>query len=193
MREIGNNTPPAGEPPAVILENPKYADNVGKILRLCAAYGIKQLWWTGDRVNLADYTGHKKRLPREERMKGYGKVQLLHYDRPFDHFRRDRCTIYCVEVKKGSESLPWVDYRAGNYRRPVWVFGPEDGSVSQVARRFCHRFVQIPVMHCLNLATAAATVLYDWQYKEIKDYGAAPLVLDEKRGVLPEERSCFAS
>jgi tRNA(Leu) C34 or U34 (ribose-2'-O)-methylase TrmL len=28
-------------------------------------------------------------------------------------------------------------------------------------RRFCHRFVKIPTKHCLNLANAVATVLYD--------------------------------
>jgi hypothetical protein len=29
----------------------------------------------------------------------------------------------------------------------------------------CHRFVVIPTRHCLNLATAVATVLWDREYK----------------------------
>jgi tRNA(Leu) C34 or U34 (ribose-2'-O)-methylase TrmL len=43
----------------------------------------------------------------------------------------------------------------------VYVFGPEDGSIPVQARRHCWRFVRIPTYHCLNLATAVGTVLYD--------------------------------
>jgi tRNA(Leu) C34 or U34 (ribose-2'-O)-methylase TrmL len=43
----------------------------------------------------------------------------------------------------------------------TYVFGPEDGNVPKGALSVCHRFVSIPSHHCLNLAAAVYTVLYD--------------------------------
>lgn len=60
------------------------------------------------------------------------------------------------------------------------------------SKSFCHRFVHIPVQHCLNLATAVSTVLYDWQHKEVTRYGKPEFTLDEERGPVTEERNCFA-
>jgi tRNA(Leu) C34 or U34 (ribose-2'-O)-methylase TrmL len=59
-------------------------------------------------------------------------------------------------------------FYAHNFEHPpnaVYVFGPEDGSVSKPHINHCHRFVVIPTKHCLNLATAVATMLWDRQYK----------------------------
>ena len=39
-----------GEAPSVVLYNPKYPHNVGAVLRSCAAFGMKQLWFTGERA-----------------------------------------------------------------------------------------------------------------------------------------------
>ena len=66
-----------------------------------------------------------------------------------------------VEVRKGSESL----HDFGHPPHAVYVFGPEDGSVSKPHISHCHRFVVIPTKYCLNLATAVATILWDRQYK----------------------------
>jgi len=47
----------------------------------------------------------------------------------------------------------------------VYVFGPEDGSIPKTYLQHCHRFLVIPTRHCLNLATAVATILHDRAYK----------------------------
>jgi hypothetical protein len=73
-RDIWGKNGSNGVAPAIILTNPKYPNNVGMVLRLASSYGIKQVWFTGDRVKI-DLKG--KRLPREERMKGYGEVDLV--------------------------------------------------------------------------------------------------------------------
>jgi hypothetical protein len=65
----------AGTAPAVAICNPKYARNIAGALRACACYGIRQLWWSGDRVTLDVAKG--QRLPREERMKGYRNVEMV--------------------------------------------------------------------------------------------------------------------
>ena len=60
---------PSGRSPAVVLIDPKYAHNVGMVVRLASCYGFRQVWFTGERVSLD--ISFRKRLPREERMKGY--------------------------------------------------------------------------------------------------------------------------
>jgi hypothetical protein len=51
-------------------------------VRAASCYGIGQVWFTDDRVRLV---GERcRRLPREERMRGYQEVQLRHADQPFD-------------------------------------------------------------------------------------------------------------
>lgn len=127
------------------------------VVRLASCYGFKQVWFTGERVSLD--ISFRKRLPREERMKGYADVEIINYDYPFEQFK-DAVPV-AIEVRKGSEPLHAFEHP----QNAVYVFGPEDGSVSKPHISHCHRFVVIPTRHALNLATAVATVLWDRQYK----------------------------
>lgn len=161
-------TEPAGQPPAILLINPKQANNVGSILRACSCYGIRQLWYTGTRVDLG-FTKHQRaiknssagkfRLPREERMKGYAECRIHEYDRPFDMFP-DVVPI-AIEILPGTVPLPQFEHP----HNALYVFGPEDGSLNGSVLGRCHQFVSIPSRHCLNLAAAVYTVLYDRQVK----------------------------
>lgn len=153
-----------GRAPAVILTNPKNAYNVGGAQRACSCWDVHQLWWTGNRVQLELDSGtssgaskktNKKRLPREERMKGYMDVTLHQYNYPFDQF--EGITIVAVELIPGAEQLPTFEHP----ENAVYVFGPEDGSIDSMTRKHCHRFVSIPAFHCMNLSTAVGLVLYD--------------------------------
>lgn len=145
--------PLPGRAPAIVLCNPKYPHNVGQIVRLAACYGIKQVWITGDRVQITDTV---ERLPREERMRDYESVTLRHTDYPLNHFAADTQFVAC-EFAENSENL--VNFVHDS--NMVYVFGPEDGHVPKGVRVKCWRFIKIPTLHCLNLATAVATVLYD--------------------------------
>jgi tRNA(Leu) C34 or U34 (ribose-2'-O)-methylase TrmL len=138
------------EAPGIILIDPKYPHNVGAAIRACSCFGVNSLLWTGDRVNPAKY----ERLPREERMKGYRRVDFRNHDRPFDLFPKDSVPV-CVEVFDSSEPLTTFEHPD----KAVYVFGPEDGGVPQVVRRMCHRFVHIPAHFCLNLSAAVNVVL----------------------------------
>lgn len=134
----------------VVLQNPKYLNNLAATKRACASFGVEHLVYTGDRLDW-----NVERIPRELRMKDYNLVQLKNHGRPFDLF--SKLTPVCIELVQGSESLP-------AFKHPedaLYVFGPEDGSVSQVFRRLCHRFVSVPSKHCLNLAATVNIVLYD--------------------------------
>ena len=136
---FGKNIQPKGKAPAIALLNPKYADNVAKVVRLASCYGLSQVWFSGDRVSL-DPKG-KQRLPREERMKGYQDVELRQHNYIFDQF--PDATPVAVEVRDNSESLYTFEHPAN----ALYVFGPEDGSIARAALAHCHRLVIIPTRH----------------------------------------------
>lgn len=142
---------------AVLLIDPKYPHNVGQSVRACAAYGVSNLYFTGERLKRA--LKELKRLPREERLRGYRSVNLEHLDRPFD--RLPEFTPVAVEVRQNSEPLPLFEHP----ENALYVFGPEDGGIGSATLGQCHRFVAIPSSHCLNLSMAVGTVLYDRQAK----------------------------
>jgi tRNA(Leu) C34 or U34 (ribose-2'-O)-methylase TrmL len=175
-----------GKPPGIILWNPKYPHNVGAVLRSASCYGFKQVMYTGDRVNVI--LEERKRLPREERMKGYSDVELICTDYPFDTFSKvagqEKITPVAVEISAKAELLPQFEHP----ENAVYVFGPEDGSLPSVALRHCHRHVVIPTAHCLNLATAVSTVLYDRRAKRqmagLEAILSASQILNEQRGFI---------
>lgn len=152
-------------PAAVLLTNPKFPHNVGAALRACAAFEAEDLFWTGDRVPDPSEWPKKARLPREERIKAYQTVDVVHAP---DHNNILRAcqgfnfTPVCVEVNHTFEQLPHFVHP----KRAVYVFGPEDGDVPKGLHHACHRFVTIPVIGCLNLAMAVNLVLYDRLVKE---------------------------
>ena len=159
--------------PTVILIDPKFPHNIGNALRACAAFGAKQLWLTGDRA-LSEIG---KRIPREERMKGYGKVQLIRSEKPLNHLNGN-VTPICIELAKGAMPL-------GQFFHPAnaaYVFGPEDGSVPGAVKAACHQFVYIESEHCLNLAAAINVVLYHRVHERYHRYGVLMPTLDEVRG-----------
>lgn len=138
----------------VVLQNPKYIENLGAAVRACACWGAETLTYTGSRIQFGD------RTPRELRMKDYASVEVVRTERPFDYTAG--FVPVCVEILPGSISLR-------DFQHPpnaTYIFGPEDGDVSQVFRRFCHHFVQVPSKFCLNLAATVNVVLYDRFVKE---------------------------
>jgi tRNA(Leu) C34 or U34 (ribose-2'-O)-methylase TrmL len=98
-------------------------------------------------------------------MKGYKDVAQIQFEYPFEHFRN--ATPVAIELLPNSEVL--FDFVHPD--KAIYVFGPEDGSIDQVTRRLCHRFVTIPTRHCTNLAAAVYMVLYDRAYKRYLQYG----------------------
>lgn len=152
------SAPKAGITPSILLSNPKFANNVGMVTRLASCYDVRQVWFTGTRV--AEDVEKHGRIPREERMKGYESVELINSDKPFNFF--GNVTPVAVEVRENAEPLHMFEHP----ENPLYVFGQEDGAIPQALLRHCHRFVIIPTKHCLNLATAVSTLLWDRKYKQ---------------------------
>jgi tRNA(Leu) C34 or U34 (ribose-2'-O)-methylase TrmL len=139
--------------PAVVMIDPKFPHNVGAAIRAASCWGVRQVWYAGERVAIEGQAGY--RLPREERMRGYKDVDLFQCDDPLGVIGRG--TPVAVEVRANAETLP----QFAHPEDAVYVFGPEDGTVPGAILARCHRFVSIPTRHCLNLGAAINVVLYD--------------------------------
>ena len=161
----------------IALFNPKYAHNVGAAIRACSCWGADELIWSGKRVLHPDEWPEDVRIPREERMKGYRDVKLTRSER----FKNliDDLTPVAIEICEGSENI--FDFE--HPENALYIFGPEDGSIPGTIKQHCHRFVQIPTKHCLNLGCAINVVLYDRAVKRYQLYGEN-MGLVEHRGFL---------
>lgn len=177
-RIIGKNAPKFGISPSIALVNPKYARNVGAVVRIAACFGLRQVWFSGNRVNI-DPNG-KERLPREERMKGYSNVDIIQHDNFFDQFDKDIIPI-AVELKSESEQL----HDFVHPENALYVFGPEDGSLQREELVRCHRRVVIPTRHCLNLATAVSVIMYD---RMLKRYQSGIEIIPSQEELLKNDR-----
>lgn len=142
--------------PAIIMFNPKYPHNVGAAVRACSCFDSSLIVFSGDRVSLEPEGKKGYRLPREERMKGYKHVKLINDEYPFNRFTKN-VTPVAVELRPNAEQLPYFIHP----ENPVYVFGPEDGSIPQIYLKHCQRFLVIPSPFCLNLAASIYVVLYD--------------------------------
>jgi hypothetical protein len=104
----------------------------------------------------------------------------MQYDYPFNQF--EKVTPVGIEIVEGAEMLTDFEHP----KNPLYVFGPEDGNIPQTARRFCHKFVFIPMAHCSNVAAAVYMVLYDRYLKRrqagLENAQMPADVLDEPRG-----------
>lgn len=138
----------------VVLQNPKYLQNLGASIRACACWGAESLTYTGARIQR-----DPDRLPREFRMKEYRHIEVRQSERPFDLF--PSFVPICVEVGQGQ---PIQTFQ--HPENALYVFGPEDSEVSVVFRRHCHYFIHLPSKFCLNLAACVNVVLYDRYLKE---------------------------
>ena len=168
---------------AVALTNPKYRHNVGAAIRACSCWGIDKLIWSGTRIKHPDEWTDEElaeyRLPREERMKGYYDVERIRVDRFKEILEKGNYTPVAVEIQEGSENLFDFDHP----ENPFYIFGPEDGSLDWRTKQHCHRFVQIPTQHCLNLSCAVNVVLSHRANQLYKRTGQL-LTLKEERGFI---------
>jgi len=172
----GKTTHQVGITPSIALINPKYPHNVGTAIRAASCFGVKQVWFTGNRLNLEEH----KRIPREERMRGYADVQIIQHDLPIERF--ENATPVAVEVRPNAEVLTEFEHP----ENPLYIFGPEDGSIPTGVLNHCHRFVIIPTRHCTNLAAAVYLMLYDRllkrQWSGLEEPTAPDECMRENRG-----------
>lgn len=126
------------------------AMNVGSIMRTAHAFGASFIF-TID----AQY----QRLEGEKADTSASLDHLpLHEFADIDDFRLPKdCELVGIELVEGATELPSFHHP----RRCAYVLGPERGSLSPDLTEKCNYVVEIPTKFCVNVAIAAAIVMYD--------------------------------
>ena len=142
------------------ITNPKSPGNMGSILRAAGCFGANKIFYTGQRYELArkyatDTKGAGQRIPQ------------VHCE-AFSAVCPPGVTKIAVELVEGATPLPEFMHP----EHAFYLFGPEDGSLSQVTIDDCDDVVYLPTTGCLNLAATVNILLYDRMAKATKtEYG----------------------
>ena len=133
----------------VALTNPKSPSNVGSVLRAAGCFGVDEVFYSGTRYNMA------KKFQTDTK-DVQNRIALTHVE---DFFSEPSAplTRICVDLVEGA--TPLADFV--HPERALYIFGPEDGSLSQAVIDQADAVVYIPTIGCLNLAATVNIVLYD--------------------------------
>lgn len=131
------------------LIEPKSPSNVGAVLRAGGCYGVDSVYYTGERYDRAEkYNTDTKNANHRIPLVG---VDSLLRSQPANSI------LICVELALGAKCLP-------NFAHPenaFYIFGPEDGTISQDILSEANAVVYVPTIGCMNLAASVNVVLYD--------------------------------
>lgn len=131
------------------LTNPKSPTNVGAVMRAAGCYQVDEVKYTGQRYE-------KAAKFRTDTKSAARTIPLTAAESFLDNLDAET-QIVCVELAEGATPLP----RFKHPENAIYIFGPEDGSISQdVADRADH-VVYVPTVGCMNLAATVNVLIYD--------------------------------
>ncbi len=137
--------------PSVIigLSNPKSPTNVGAVMRAAGCYQADKVNYTGQRYDkAAKFHTDTKSVTGSIPLTG---VDSLLSDLPSD------MEIVCIELAEGATALPHFQHP----EKAIYIFGPEDGSITQDVADKADHVVYVPTVGCMNLAATVNVVMYD--------------------------------
>ncbi|MDO6428253.1 RNA methyltransferase [Thalassotalea sp. 1_MG-2023] len=135
------------------LVNPKGPSNVGTIMRAAGCFNANEVLYTGTRYARAAQYEVKTNTDTH---KSRNKIPFTQVDCLISK-KSENMEVVCVELCLGATSLTEFSHPD----RALYIFGPEDGSISQSLIDQADHVVYIPTKDCLNLAATANVVLYD--------------------------------
>ena len=144
------------------LTNPKSPENVASVMRAAGNFQVDSVFFTG------------KRYPRAVKLKSctVDMSRKVSQDVPLSKMTNlideapDNLKIVCIEFAENAIALP-------DYQHPVnafYIFGPEDGTLSQQVIDRADAVVYVPTIGCMNLAATVNVVLYDRLAKYSRDF-----------------------
>jgi len=135
------------------LVNPKSPDNVGSVMRAAGNYRVDSVFFTGDRYLRA--LEFQTQAVNTGRQVGRN-IPISKTDCLLNEALEDM-KIVCIEFAENAISLP-------EYQHPeqaLYIFGSEDGTISQDIIDKADAVVYVPTVGCMNLAATVNVVLYD--------------------------------
>lgn len=142
-------SPPLAAASWLALANPKSPENVGQVLRAAGCFGVDGVFYSGQRY-------HRARQFITDTKDMHEQIPLHWCDDLLAALPPDAVPV-AVELVEGARALPDFVHPP----RAFYLFGPEDGSLTQAQIDRCQEVVFIPSSGCLNLAASVHVVLYD--------------------------------
>ncbi|WP_432452076.1 MULTISPECIES: RNA methyltransferase [unclassified Agarivorans] len=146
------------------LVNPKSPSNVGSVMRAAGCFQADAVFYTGQRYARA------ARFNTDTKNQSLN-IPLSGVDSLVAQVTPDM-QIVCVELVEGAIALPEFTHP----EKALYIFGPEDGSLSQTVVDQADSVVYIPSQACLNLAATVNVLLYDRQTKLAQGLAGDPLI-----------------
>lgn len=153
---------------SIALINPKSVTNVGAVMRAAGCYQVDAVFYSGSRYDrAAKMQTDTKDIQQKIPLSG---VDDLLASVP------ENAKVICIELALGAIPLP-------DYQHPdnaVYVFGPEDGTISQSIIDRADAVVYVPTAGCMNLAASVNVVLYDRLVKSAQYHASDALILQSR-------------
>jgi len=131
------------------LTDPKSPSNVGAVMRAAGCYQVDTVLYSGVRYARAA----KFNTDTQSASK---KIPLIGVESLADSLP-EGSQLVCVDLIEGAVPLPAFIHP----KNAMYVFGPEDGTISQAVIDKADAVVYIPTNGCMNLAATVNVLLYD--------------------------------
>ncbi|MGB1261511.1 MAG: RNA methyltransferase [Cognaticolwellia sp.] len=131
------------------LTDPKSPSNVGAVMRAAGCYQANEVRYTGVRyARAAKFHTDTKDASR--------KIPLNGVESLIDNLSSQQ-KVVCVDLVEGAIPLPEFEHP----ENAIYIFGPEDGTISQAVIDRADAVVYVPTVGCMNLAASVNVLLYD--------------------------------
>lgn len=157
------------EPIVIIgLIKPKSPTNVGGVMRAAGCFRADAVFYTGERYARAvRFSMDTKNVS--------GQIPLTGVESLLEYVP-ENTKVVCVELVEGARALP--EYQHPD--RAFYIFGPEDGTISQDILDRADDVVYVPTIGCMNLAASVNVVLYDRLVKSKQSVASNALILKSR-------------
>ena len=142
------------------LINPKSPENVSSVMRSAGNFQVDSVFYTGKRYPRA--LMRNPDIPDMRRKVGQA-VPLTEVDCLLE-IAPLNASLVCVEFAEGAIALPEYQHP----RNAFYLFGPEDGNISQGIINKADAVVYVPTVGCMNLSASVNVLLYDRLTKHYK-------------------------
>ncbi|WP_438464036.1 RNA methyltransferase [Marinomonas sp. PE14-40] len=155
------------------LTNPKSTSNVGSVMRAAGCYEVDQVLYTGRRYDrAAKLTTDTKKVRIDIPLQNVDSLGHDCLTKSVD----DDTKIVCVDLVKGATPLPAFVHP----EKAIYIFGPEDNTISQEVIDKADHVVFVPTVGCMNLAASVNVLLYDRLAKSNKADAGDELILKSR-------------
>lgn len=133
--------------------NPKTPENVSSVMRAAGNFCIDAVFYTGMRYPRAlklhpGMVNMSRKVSQNIPLSG---VSCLIEQAAVD------MKVVCIEFAENAIALPEYQHPAS----ALYIFGPEDGSITQDVIDRADDVVYVPTVGCMNIAATVNVVLYD--------------------------------